>query len=85
MTSLDFTQFRSGSELLKRGFARMQQGGVIMDVVNPEQAAVAEDSGAVAVMALERVRDIRKQGGVARMSHPDMIQGILDRIYPSNG
>ena len=50
-----------------------------MDVVNPEQAAVAEDAGAVAVMALERVpADIRKQGGVARMSHPDMIQGILD-------
>ena len=57
----------------------MQQGGVIMDVVDPEQAAVAEDAGAVAVMALERVpADIRKQGGVARMSHPDMIQGILD-------
>ena len=57
----------------------MQQGGVIMDVVNPEQAAVAEDAGAVAVMALERVpADIRKAGGVARMSHPDMIQGILD-------
>ena len=75
----DFTQFRKGSELLKRGFARMQQGGVIMDVVNPEQAAVAEDAGAVAVMALERVpADIRKAGGVARMSHPDMIQGILD-------
>ena len=47
----DFTQFRKGSDLLKRGFARMQQGGVIMDVVNPEQAAVAEDAGAVAVMA----------------------------------
>ena len=79
MSDLDFTQFRSGSELLKRGFARMQQGGVIMDVVNAEQAAIAEDSGAVAVMALERVpADIRKQGGVARMSHPDMIQGILD-------
>ena len=57
----------------------MQQGGVIMGVVNPEQAAVAEDAGAVAVMALERVpADIRKAGGVARMSHPDMIQGILD-------
>ncbi|MEE3038878.1 MAG: pyridoxal 5'-phosphate synthase lyase subunit PdxS, partial [Candidatus Thermoplasmatota archaeon] len=79
MIDLDFNKFRSGSELLKRGFARMQQGGVIMDVVNPEQAAVAEDAGAVAVMALERVpADIRKQGGVARMSHPDMIQGILD-------
>ncbi len=75
----DFSQFRKGSDLLKRGFARMQQGGVIMDVVNPEQAAVAEDAGAVAVMALERVpADIRKAGGVARMSHPDMIQGILD-------
>ena len=57
----------------------MQQGGVIMDVVDPEQAAVAEDAGAVAVMALERVpADIRRDGGVARMSHPDMIQGILD-------
>ena len=79
MGDLDFNKFRSGSELLKRGFARMQQGGVIMDVVDPEQAAVAEDAGAVAVMALERVpADIRKQGGVARMSHPDMIQGILD-------
>ena len=79
MIDLDFNKFRSGSELLKRGFARMQQGGVIMDVVDPEQAAVAEDAGAVAVMALERVpADIRKQGGVARMSHPDMIQGILD-------
>jgi len=50
-----------------------------MDVVDPDQAAVAEDSGAVAVMALERVpADIRRDGGVARMSHPDMIQGILD-------
>ena len=79
METLDFNKFRRGSDLLKRGFARMQQGGVIMDVVDPEQAAVAEDSGAVAVMALERVpADIRKAGGVARMSHPDMIQGILD-------
>lgn len=75
----DFEQFRRGSDLLKRGFARMQQGGVIMDVVNPEQAAVAEDAGAVAVMALERVpADIRKAGGVARMSHPDMIRGIIE-------
>ncbi len=79
MTTLDFNTLRNGSDLVKRGFARMQQGGVIMDVVNPEQAAVAEDSGAVAVMALERVpADIRRDGGVARMSHPDMIQGILD-------
>lgn len=75
----DFTQFRKGSDLLKRGFARMQQGGVIMDVVDAEQAAIAEEAGAVAVMALERVpADIRKAGGVARMSHPEMIQGILD-------
>lgn len=79
MTRTDFTQLRYGSDLLKRGFARMQQGGVIMDVVDAAQAAVAEDAGAVAVMALERVpADIRKAGGVARMSHPDMIQGILD-------
>ena len=57
----------------------MQQGGVIMDVVDAEQAAIAEEAGAVAVMALERVpADIRSAGGVARMSHPDMIQGILD-------
>ena len=57
----------------------MQQGGVIMDVVDAAQAAIAEEAGAVAVMALERVpADIRAAGGVARMSHPDMIQGILD-------
>ncbi len=57
----------------------MQQGGVIMDVVDAGQAAIAEEAGAVAVMALERVpADIRAAGGVARMSHPDMIQGILD-------
>ena len=79
MSMVDLNTLNNGSELVKRGFARMQQGGVIMDVVNPEQAAVAEDSGAVAVMALERVpADIRRDGGVARMSHPDMIQGILD-------
>jgi len=79
MVRTDFTQLRNGSDLLKRGFARMQQGGVIMDVVDPDQAAIAEDSGAVAVMALKRVpADIRRDGGVARMSHPDMIQGILD-------
>ena len=53
MVRTDFTQLRNGSDLLKRGFARMQQGGVIMDVVDPDQAAVADDAGAVAVMALE--------------------------------
>ena len=66
-----------GSPLVKRGLADMLRGGVIMDVVNPEQARIAEDSGAVAVMALERVpSDIRRDGGVARMSDPQMIQEI---------
>ena len=73
------TALRHGSDLIKRGFARMQQGGVIMDVVTPDQAAIAEAAGAVSVMALERVpADIRKVGGVARTSHPDMISGIID-------
>ena len=73
------TSLRHGSDLIKRGFARMQQGGVIMDVVTPDQAAIAEAAGAVSVMALERVpADIRKVGGVARTSHPDMISGIID-------
>ena len=66
-----------GSALVKRGLADMLRGGVIMDVVNPEQAKIAEDAGAVAVMALERVpADIRRDGGVARMSDPQMIQEI---------
>src|SRR5665213_689984 len=66
-----------GTALVKRGLADMLRGGVIMDVVNPEQAKIAEDSGAVAVMALERVpSDIRRDGGVARMSDPEMIQEI---------
>ncbi len=66
-----------GSPLVKRGLADMLRGGVIMDVVNREQAKIAEDAGAVAVMALERVpSDIRRDGGVARMSDPEMIQGI---------
>jgi pyridoxal 5'-phosphate synthase pdxS subunit len=67
----------TGSALVKRGLADMLRGGVIMDVVNPEQARIAEDAGAVAVMALERVpADIRRDGGVARMSDPQMIQEI---------
>jgi pyridoxal 5'-phosphate synthase pdxS subunit len=67
----------TGSALVKRGLADMLRGGVIMDVVNPEQAKIAEDAGAVAVMALERVpADIRRDGGVARMSDPQMIQEI---------
>jgi len=66
-----------GSPLVKRGLADMLRGGVIMDVVNPEQAKIAEDAGAVSVMALERVpSDIRRDGGVARMSDPEMIQEI---------
>ena len=67
----------TGTQLVKRGLAEMLKGGVIMDVVTPEQAKVAEDAGAVAVMALERVpADIRVDGGVARMSDPEMIEGI---------
>ena len=68
---IELGDMRHGTELLKRGFAKMQEGGVVMDVVTPEQAHVAEDAGAVSVMALERVpADIRSSGGVARMSHP---------------
>lgn len=67
----------TGTGRVKRGMAEMLKGGVIMDVVNSEQAKIAEDAGAVAVMALERVpADIRAQGGVARMSDPDMIEKI---------
>ncbi len=70
-----------GTDLVKRGLADMLKGGVIMDVVDAEQAKVAEDSGAVAVMALERVpADIRKDGGVARMSDPEMIIGIQEAV-----
>ena len=70
---------RHGTELLKRGFAKMQEGGVVMDVVTPEQAHIAEDAGAVSVMALERVpSDIRSTGGVARMSHPSLIKEIIE-------
>jgi len=78
---LDFKQLRHGTELLKRGFAKMQKGGVIMDVTNAEQAKIAEEAGAVAVMALERVpADIRAQGGVARMADPAKIQEIMDAV-----
>jgi pyridoxal 5'-phosphate synthase pdxS subunit len=67
----------TGTTTVKRGLAEMLTGGVIMDVVDPEQAKIAEDAGAVAVMALERVpSDIRRDGGVARMSDPAMIEGI---------
>lgn len=71
----------TGTLKIKTGFAEMFKGGVIMDVVNPEQAKIAEDAGATAVMALERVpADIRVQGGVARMSDPDMIEGIINAV-----
>jgi len=67
----------TGTMAVKRGLAEMLKGGVIMDVVTPEQARIAEDAGACAVMALERVpADIRRDGGVARMSDPEMIEGI---------
>ncbi|MFN8147473.1 MAG: pyridoxal 5'-phosphate synthase lyase subunit PdxS [Candidatus Nanopelagicales bacterium] len=70
-----------GTARVKRGMAEMLKGGVIMDVVTPEQARIAEDAGAVAVMALERVpADIRAQGGVSRMSDPDMIDGIIEAV-----
>jgi pyridoxal 5'-phosphate synthase pdxS subunit len=70
-----------GSELVKRGFARMQQGGVIMDVTSAEQAQIAEEAGAVAVMALERVpADIRAAGGVARMADPRRVKEIQDHV-----
>jgi pyridoxal 5'-phosphate synthase pdxS subunit len=74
-------KLRVGSDLLKRGFARMQQGGVIMDVTTADQAAIAEEAGAVAVMALERVpADIRAAGGVARMADPTKVREIRDRV-----
>jgi pyridoxal 5'-phosphate synthase pdxS subunit len=71
----------TGTTRVKRGMADMLKGGVIMDVVNVEQAKIAEDAGAIAVMALERVpADIRAQGGVARMSDPDMINEIINAV-----
>ncbi|MBW9221608.1 pyridoxal 5'-phosphate synthase lyase subunit PdxS [Methanothermococcus sp. SCGC AD-155-C09] len=70
-----------GTEVLKRGFAKMVKYGVVMDVTNVEQAQIAEDAGATAVMALERVpADIRAQGGVARMSDPEMILEIKEAV-----
>ncbi|WP_193105433.1 pyridoxal 5'-phosphate synthase lyase subunit PdxS [Brachybacterium sp. FME24] len=71
----------TGTATVKRGLAEMLKGGVIMDVVTAEQAKIAEDAGAVAVMALERVpADIRAQGGVSRMSDPDMIDSIIETV-----
>jgi len=74
-------ELRFGTELIKRGFAKMQKGGVIMDVTNVEQAQIAEDAGAVAVMALHKVpADIRASGGVARMADPKKIEEIMDAV-----
>lgn len=71
----------TGTARVKRGMAEMLKGGVIMDVVTPAQAKIAEDAGAVAVMALERVpADIRAQGGVARMSDPELVDGIINAV-----
>jgi len=75
------SEYITGSFKVKVGLAQMLKGGVIMDVVTPEQAKIAEDAGAVAVMALERVpADIRAQGGVARMSDPELILKIMDAV-----
>lgn len=70
-----------GTDVLKEGFAKMTKGGVIMDVVNAEQAGIAEDAGAVAIMALEKVpADIRAAGGVARMADPGIVQEVVDAV-----
>ncbi len=81
MDAVDTPVPAAGGARVKRGMAEMLKGGVIMDVVNAEQARIAEDAGAVAVMALERVpADIRRDGGVARMSDPDMIDRIKAEV-----
>jgi len=75
------TEKKTGTLALKTGLAEMLKGGVIMDVTTPEQAKIAEDAGAVAVMALERVpSDIRRDGGVARMADPDVVTRIMDVV-----
>ncbi len=72
---------QTGTFAVKKGLAQMLKGGVIMDVVTPEHAKIAEEAGACAVMALERVpADIRANGGVARMSDPDLILKIMDSV-----
>lgn len=78
---MDIEKLHHGTELVKRGFAKMQKGGVIMDVTTAEQAIIAEKAGAVAVMALHAVpADIRKAGGVARMADPLIISEIIDAV-----
>jgi len=72
---------KTGTDRVKRGMAEMQKGGVIMDVINAEQAKIAEEAGAVAVMALERVpSDIRKAGGVARMADPRIVEEVMNAV-----
>merc|ERR1712048_641916 len=72
---------RTGTFKVKAGMAQMAKGGIVMDVVNAEQAKIAEEAGACAVMALERVpADIRRDGGVARMSDPKMIKEIMETV-----
>ncbi|DAC72761.1 MAG TPA: pyridoxal 5'-phosphate synthase lyase subunit PdxS [Thermoplasmata archaeon] len=81
MNEFDISKLRHGTDLIKKGFSKMQKGGVIMDVTTAEQAKIAEKSGAVAVMALERVpADIRAHGGVARMADPTIIKQIIDTV-----
>jgi pyridoxal 5'-phosphate synthase pdxS subunit len=81
MKELNIENLRHGTDLIKRGFSKMQKGGVIMDVTTAEQAKIAEKSGAVAVMALERVpADIRAHGGVARMADPTIIKDIIATV-----
>ena len=81
MTNNDNSKFEYGTYRLKKGFAKMQKNGVVMDVTNSEQAAIADDIGAVAVMALERVpADIRSHGGVARMADPAIIEEIMNSV-----
>jgi len=78
---MQLEKLRHGTELIKRGFAQMQKGGVIMDVTTTEEALIAEKAGAVAVMALHQVpADIRKAGGVARMADPKVIEAIIESV-----
>ena len=78
---MQLEKLRHGTELIKRGFAQMQKGGVIMDVTTTEEALIAERAGAVAVMALHQIpADIRKAGGVARMADPKVIEAIIESV-----
>src|SRR6266508_6158713 len=81
ITTIDRKEISSGTALIKRGFAHMQKHGVVMDVTNVEQAVIAEEAGAVAVMVLDKLPyDVRKAGGVARTASVKVIQEIMDAI-----